>query len=107
MKRIPRAGDRRERKTGDRLARFDRLLEGNSRVPLAVVLAGGVFPVFVMIYTTGLNMTLTLLALPFGGLRRGVGDALSTVNLAVAVVFSLATCRYLWKNAGRSDRPER
>ena len=105
MNRTPGANDGRGRETGDRLARLDWLSKINPRVLLAVVLAGGVFPVFVMICTTGLNMTLTLLALPFGGLRGGVGDALSTVNLAVAVVFSLATCRYLWKNAGRSDRP--
>ena len=107
MKRIPRTGESRERKTGDRLARFDRLFEGNSRVFLAVVMAGVVFPVFVMIFATGLDMALTLLTLPFGGLRRGMGESLSTLNLAVAVVFSLAACRYLWKNADRPDRPER
>ncbi len=98
-------GDNQNRETDDKLARLDWIFTGTHRALLAVVLPGVVFPVFVMLFMTGLNMALVLLALPFGGLRHGVGQSLSMVNLAVAVIFSLATCRYLWKNAGRSDRP--
>ena len=93
-----------ERETDDRLARLDGLLWGNQKVLLALVLAGVVFPVFLMIFSTALNMVLVLLALPFGGLKHGVGEVTGTINLAVAVVFSLGTCRYLWKNAGESDK---
>lgn len=92
--------DRLEGETDDRLVRLDGLLWGNQKVLLALVLAGVVFPVFVMIFVTVLNMVLVLLALPFGGLPQAVGEVTGTINLTVAVVFSLGACRYLWKNAG-------
>ena len=72
--------------------------DGRSRFWL-IFLLPLLFPTFVVIFDYSMALLITLLSIPFGGLNAIAAKVVSLGVMALALVASTLTCRWLWVNA--------